>query len=67
MAVLPGNPYRPEIWPEYRRIGCKFEAEGLCEIATKLRSMGALKRSMRWLQQAEWLYTNLILKKGVVK
>ena len=35
MAVLPGDPYKPEIWDTYREIGKKYEAEGLREIAVQ--------------------------------
>ena len=31
MAVLPGDPYKPEIWDDYRAIGKRHETEGLRE------------------------------------
>ena len=31
MAVLPDDPYKPEIWPVYREIGKKYEKDGLRE------------------------------------
>ena len=69
MAVLPDDPYKPEIWDEYRKIGKKYEKDGLREIAvqkTEFYPWGA--KCYACIATSETaLYANIILKKGVVK
>ena len=69
MAVLPGDPYKPEIWDTYREIGKKYEEDGLREIAVQKPEFyprGA--KCYACIATAESaLYANIILKKGVVK
>lgn len=69
MAVLPDDPYVPEIWPTYREIGQKYEKDGLREIA--IDKFEFYKRSQKAYAvvttSESALYANVILKKGVVK
>ena len=69
MAVLPDDPYKPEIWDVYREIGKKYEADGLRETAvqkTEFYPRGA--KCYACIATGETaLYANIILKKGVVK
>ena len=69
MAVLPGDPYKPEIWETYREIGKKYETDGLREIAVQKPEFyprGA--KCYACIATGETaLYANIILKKGVVK
>ena len=69
MAVLPDDPYRPEIWEIYRKIGFKYEKDGLREEAVQkpeFYQRGA--KCYACIATGEGaLYANVILKKGVVK
>ena len=68
MAVLPDDPYKPEIWETYREIGRKHEKDGLRETAvqkTEFYPRGA--KCYACVATGETaLYANVILKKGVV-
>ncbi len=69
MAVLKGDPYKPEIWDEYRQIGKRYEAEGLREEAVE-KPVFYEKGRHCYVCVATGesaLYANVILKKGVVK
>ena len=69
MAVTPGDPYKPEIWPIYREIGKKHEENGLRDIGIERFSFyerGKKTYACIATSEAE-LYANVILKKGVVK
>lgn len=69
MAVLPDDPYRPDIWETYRKIGFKYEKDGLREEAVQkpeFYQRGA--KCYACIATGEGaLYANVILKKGVVK
>jgi L-fucose mutarotase len=69
MAVLPNDPYKPEIWEKYREIGNEYEPDGLREEAIQKAEFypkGAkCYAAIATSEQA--LYANVILKKGVVK
>ena len=68
MAVLPGDPYVPEIWDTYRAIGAKYEPQGLREEAIDkyaFYEQGA-KTYAAVVTGERALYANVILKKGVV-
>lgn len=69
MAVLPNDPYKPEIWPVYREIGRKYEKEGLREqTINKYDFYDQGKKCYACVATGEAaLYANVILKKGVVK
>ena len=69
MAVLPDDPYKPEIWEKYRAIGFKHEKEGLREEAVQ-KPVFYPKGAKCYACVAtgeEALYANIILKKGVVR
>jgi L-fucose mutarotase len=68
MAVLPDDPYKPEIWGKYREIGAKYEPEGLREITiNKFDFYERAKKAYAVVTTSEMaLYANIILKKGVV-
>ena len=69
MAVLPNDPYVPEIWDTYRAIGAKYEEQGLREEAIDKYTFyekGA-KTYAAVVTGEKALYANVILKKGVVK
>ena len=69
MAVLPNDPYVPEIWDTYRAIGAKHEEQGLREEAIDKYTF--YKRGAQTYAAVvtgeRALYANVILKKGVVK
>lgn len=69
MAVLPDDPYKPEIWPVYKEIGAKYEKEGLREITiNKFDFYDRAKEAYAVVTTGETaLYANVILKKGVIK
>ena len=69
MAVLPNDPYKPEIWPQYREIGKKYEEQGLREVTiNKFDFYDRSKKAYAVVTTSEMaLYANVILKKGVVK
>lgn len=69
MAVTPGDPYVPEIWEEYRKIGEKHEVEGLRELPIdRFEFYERSRGSYAVVTTSESaLYANVILKKGVVK
>lgn len=49
MAVLPDDPYKPQIWPEYREIGKKHEKAGLREeTVPKPDFYRRAQKLMRW-------------------
>ncbi len=68
MAVLDGDPYKPEIWDAYREIGKRYEPDGLREETLHKRDFypkGA--KCYACIATGETaLYANIILKKGVV-
>ena len=68
MAVLPDDPYKPEIWPVYREIGKKYEKDGLREeTIDKFTFYERAKKAYAVVTTSESaLYANVILKKGVV-
>ena len=69
MAVLPDDPYKPEIWPVYREIGKKYENDGLREeTIDKFTFYERAKKAYAVVTTSEGaLYANVILKKGVVR
>jgi L-fucose mutarotase len=69
MAVLPGDPYKPEIWDEYRAIGKRHEAEGLREEPVDKPQFYERGRNCYACVATgeKALYANVILKKGVVR
>ncbi|MBN1777586.1 MAG: fucose isomerase [Clostridiales bacterium] len=69
MAVLPGDPYKPEIWEYYREIGEKHDADGLRdETIDKNAFYTRGQRCYACVATGEKaLYANVILKKGIVK
>ncbi len=69
MAVLPDDPYKPEIWPVYEEIGKKYEDEGLRSVQiSKYDFYPRSKNAYALVTTSEGaLYANVILKKGVIK
>lgn len=68
MQVVPGDPYIPEIWDSYRKIGNKYEPAGLREqTIQKSEFYPKGKACYACIITGETaLYANMILKKGVV-
>jgi L-fucose mutarotase len=68
MEVVPGDPYVPEIWEEYRQIIAQFEPAGAREIAIPRYDFyeRATKAYAVVTSSESALYANIILKKGVV-
>ncbi|RPF49129.1 L-fucose mutarotase [Hydrogenoanaerobacterium saccharovorans] len=68
MAVLPDDPYVPEIWPVYQEIGNKYEKKGLRDITiNKFDFYDRAKKAYAVVTTSETaLYANIILKKGVI-
>ncbi len=69
MAVLPNDPYKPEIWDVYREIGKRYEQNGLREEAIQKADFYPRgEKCYACVATGEGaLYANIILKKGVVK
>lgn len=68
MAVLPDDPYKPEIWPVYRQIGQRYEKDGLREATIDKFSFYVQGRKCYACVATgeKALYANVILRKGVV-
>ena len=68
MAVLPDDPYVPEIWGKYREIIGRYEKDGARETAiNKHEFYERAARAYAVITTSESaLYANIILKKGVV-
>ena len=68
MAVVPGDPYKPVIWDEYRNTILKFEPEFKdFEYVERFAFYERAKKAYAVLASSEMaLYANLILKKGVI-
>lgn len=69
MDVLPGDPYVPVIWDEYRSVAKKYEEEGARELAIdKFKFYERAQKAYAVVTTSEAaLYANVILKKGVIK
>jgi L-fucose mutarotase len=68
MAVVPGDPYKPVIWDEYRNMILNFEP-GFTdfEYVERFAFYERAKKAYAVLASSEMaLYANLILKKGVI-
>ena len=69
MAVVPGDPYKPVIWDDYRRIIHQHEP-GFTdfEYVERYAFYERAQRAYAVLATIEMeLYANIILKKGVIK
>lgn len=68
MDVLPGDPYVPVIWENYRSIAQKYEKKGAREQKiNKFEFYERAKKAYAVVTTSETaLYANVILKKGVV-
>lgn len=68
MAVTPGDPYKPEIWPIYREIGEK-NGEPLRDAGvSRFDFYEKGRKCYACISTSEGaLYANVILKKGVIK
>ncbi len=68
MAVLPGDPYVPTIWDDYRNIAVQYEVQGLREeTIDKYTFYDRAKKAYAVVTTSEKeLYANVILKKGVL-
>jgi len=69
MAVVPGDPYKPVIWEEYRQAVKKHEPDFLdFEYVERFAFYERAKKAYAVLASSEMaLYANIILKKGVIK
>ena len=69
MAVVPGDPYQPVIWEEYRQTVQKHEPEFKeFEYVERFTFYERAKKAYAVLASSEMaLYANIILKKGVIK
>jgi L-fucose mutarotase len=68
MAVVPGDPVKPTIWEDYKRIIEKHEPEtGKIEFIERFAFYERAKQAYAIVATGERaLYANIILKKGVV-
>lgn len=68
MAVVPGDPVKPTIWGNYKRIVEKHEPEtGKIEFIERFAFYERAKQAYAIVATGEGaLYANIILKKGVV-
>lgn len=69
MAVVPGDPYKPVIWEEYREVVLKHETGFKdFEYVERFAFYERAKQAYAVLASGEMaLYANIILKKGVIK
>ncbi len=69
MAVVPGDPYKPVIWDEYRKIIAGFEPGFQdFEYVERFAFYERARKAYAVLASGESaLYANIILKKGVIK
>ena len=69
MAVVPGDPYRPVIWDEYRATILQFEpAFKEFDMVERFAFYERARQAYAVLASSEMaLYANIILKKGVIK
>jgi L-fucose mutarotase len=69
MAVVPGDPYKPVIWKEYRDVILKHEPNFKdFELVERFAFYERAKQAYAVLASSEMaLYANIILKKGVIK
>jgi L-fucose mutarotase len=69
MAVVPGDPYKPVIWDDYRKVIRKLEP-GFTDFdyVERFAFYERAKQAYAVLATSEMaLYANIILKKGVIK
>ena len=69
MAVVPGDPYKPVIWDEYRQVVQRYE-HGFTDFGyvERFAFYERAKKAYAVLATGEMaLYANIILKKGVIK
>jgi len=67
MSLVPGDPYKPEIWDTYRAICRKQEFFTDFESVERFAFYERAKRAFAVVATSETaLYANIILKKGVV-
>jgi L-fucose mutarotase len=69
MAVVPGDPYKPIIWEDYRRIVRQYESAFTdFDYVERFAFYERAKKAYAVLATSELaLYANIILKKGVIK
>jgi L-fucose mutarotase len=68
MAVVPGDPYQPTIWEDYRAIITKHETFTDFELVERFAFYERAKAAYAVVATGEMaLYANIILKKGVVR
>jgi len=69
MAVVPGDPYQPDIWDEYRTV-IQHHEPGFkdFEMVERFAFYDRARQAYAVLASGEMaLYANIILKKGVIK
>ncbi len=68
MEVVPGDPYVPEIWDDYKEIVAKHDKDAKFEHMERFAYYERAKEAYAVVQTGETaIYANVILKKGVVK
>jgi L-fucose mutarotase len=69
MAVVPGDPYKPTIWDDYRKIIQQHEPDLTdFEYVERFAFYERARKAYAVLATSEMaLYANIILKKGVIK
>ena len=69
MAVVPGDPYKPVIWDDYRKIVQQHESSFTdFDYVERFAFYERAKQAYAVLATSEMaLYANIILKKGVIK
>jgi len=68
MQVVPGDPYQPEIWEDYKRIAAEYEpVNNKIETVERFAFYENAKNAYAIVTTSELaLYANIILRKGVV-
>jgi L-fucose mutarotase len=68
MAVVPGDPYQPTIWEDYRTIIARHEKFTNFELVERFAFYERARAAYAVVATGEMaLYANIILKKGVVR
>jgi L-fucose mutarotase len=69
MAVVPGDPYQPVIWNDYKDVILKHEPDFKdFEYVERFAFYERARQAYAVLASSEMaLYANIILKKGVIK
>lgn len=68
MQVVPGDPYKPEIWEEYRRVFARHGYDDPVEYIERFAFYDRTRQAYAVVAAGEMArYANVILKKGIIE